>query len=158
MKWKQPFLLLMKKPSKLEGFTLTELLVTMTLFALVMSVVTTVVSMQLRTIQRLSQGRNNHTLFWHHMEAISLQSTQWKKTENGWQWKTHDGRVYEVMKNPLSLREMTSGTVWKYPFQANLSITAHTNRGRVVLHAILRGVSFDESRFLPLGWEKEGNP
>lgn len=158
MKWKQPFLARMKKLFRLEGFTLTELLVTMTLFALVMAVVTTVVSMQLRTIERLSHGGNNRTLFWHHIETISLQSTHWRQTENGWQWKTHDGRVYEVRKNPLSLREMTSGVVWKYPFQADLSITAQTNGGRVVLHAILRGVSFDESRLLPLGWEKGGTP
>ncbi|MFN3660474.1 MAG: type II secretion system protein J [Brevinematales bacterium] len=148
----------MKKLFRLEGFTLTELLVTMSLFALVMSVVTTLVGMQLRMIQRFSHGRNNHALFWHHIETISLQTTQWTRTDTGWQWKTHDGRIYEVKRVPLSLREMTSGTVWKYSFQADVNITAHTNRGRVVLQATLRGVSFDESRILALGWEKGGNP
>ncbi|MFN4215875.1 MAG: type II secretion system protein J [Brevinematales bacterium] len=158
MKWKQPFHVPMKKLFRLEGFTLTELLVTMTLFALVMSVVTTIVSMQLRMIQRFSRGRNNQALFWHHIETISLQTIQWTTTDAGWQWKTYDGRIYEVRKEPLSLREITSGMVWKYPFQADVSITAHTNGGRVVLQATLRGVSFDESRILALGWEKGENP
>jgi len=147
----------MKRSFNLEGFTLTELLVTMTLFALVMAVVTTVVVIQLRMVERLSRGSQKRDLFWYHLERISLQTVRWGLLTNGWRFETADRRTYEIQANPLLLREV-GGMVWHYPFEASITMTTITNHGRVVLVTRLAGISFDETRQFALGWQKGPKP
>ncbi|MCX7883272.1 MAG: prepilin-type N-terminal cleavage/methylation domain-containing protein [Brevinematales bacterium] len=158
MKWKRLFPMLMNRLFEIEGFTLTELLVTMTLFALVMATVTTIVVIQLRMMETMSKGKNARALFWHHLETISLQTVQWADTTNDWQWKTHDGRIYVMTKDPLRLREVKSGMAWTYPLQAEVAINSYTNRSHVILRVQMKGISFEETRLFSLGWQKGARP
>ncbi len=144
----------MRQGCKLEGFTLTELLVTMTLFALVMSVVTSVLVMQLRMLQKLGEGGNTRELLWRHLEMVSLQTVRIDTTNGGWVFTTGRGRVYILTQDPLILREIGTQTRWQYPVQARLRLEFVTNQSRVVVRGHLIGIGFDETRFFPLGWQK----
>ncbi|URA09297.1 type II secretion system protein [Thermospira aquatica] len=144
----------MKWEYRLEGFTLTELLVTMTLFALVMSVVTSVLVMQLSILQRLGKAENSRELLWRHLEMVSLQTVRVETTNGGWVFFTARGRMYFLGQEPLMLMELGEKARWQYPLQAQLQLAFITNRSRGVVRANLTGIGFDETRFFPLGWQK----
>jgi len=154
MMCKRIFPMRMSGRGRLDGFTLAELLVTMTLFSLVMVVVTGLLMTQLQILQKAGKGSESRSLFWYHLEVLALQTVGLERTGEGVRLVTWDDRTYTILTNPVVLVE-EKGMRWQYPFSGVALFDVVSNDGRVLLSCRLIGLGFDETKRIVLGWRGE---